>query len=93
MAGPDFQPWDGNPTIIAILRQLADGLENVPEIWLIHLVSYRILAGRSIQILANTEEMVTDTLRVMSIGIMQVLRDTSSHLPTFNSKKIQNILH
>jgi hypothetical protein len=31
MAGPNFQPLDGNPTIISILRQLADGLENVPE--------------------------------------------------------------
>ena len=31
MAGPNFQPSDGNPTIISILRQLADGPENVPE--------------------------------------------------------------
>jgi len=31
MAGPNFQPSDGNPTIISILRQLANGLENVPE--------------------------------------------------------------
>jgi hypothetical protein len=30
--------------------------------------------------------MVTDTLRVMSMGIMQVSRDAGSHLPTFNSK-------
>ena len=32
MAGPNFQPSDGNPTVISILRQLADGPENVPEI-------------------------------------------------------------
>jgi hypothetical protein len=25
MAGPNFQPSDGNPGIISILRQLADG--------------------------------------------------------------------
>ena len=25
MAGPNFQPSDGNPTVISILRQLADG--------------------------------------------------------------------
>ena len=31
MAGPNFQPSDGNPTVIWILRQLADGPENVPE--------------------------------------------------------------
>ena len=31
MAGPNFQPSDGNPTVISILRQLADGPENVPE--------------------------------------------------------------
>jgi hypothetical protein len=31
MAGPNFQPSDDNPTVISILRQLADGLENVPE--------------------------------------------------------------
>ena len=31
MAGPNFQPSDGNLTVISILRQLADGLENVPE--------------------------------------------------------------
>jgi hypothetical protein len=30
MAGPNFQPSDGNPTIISILRQLADGPKNVP---------------------------------------------------------------
>ena len=30
MAGPNFQPSDGNPTVISILRQLADGLENIP---------------------------------------------------------------
>jgi hypothetical protein len=55
-------------------------------------VSYRISAGRSIQILADTREMVTDTLRVMSMGIRQVSRDAGLHLPTFNSK-IQKILH
>ena len=32
MAGPNFQPSDGNLTVISILRQLADGPENVPEI-------------------------------------------------------------
>ena len=32
MAGPNFQPSDGNPIVISILRQLADVLENVPEI-------------------------------------------------------------
>ena len=32
MTGPNFQPSDGNPTVISILRQLADGPENVPEI-------------------------------------------------------------
>ena len=37
--------------------------------WLIHLVSYWISAGRSIQIMADTQEMVTDTLQVMSMGI------------------------
>jgi hypothetical protein len=31
MAGPNFQPSDGNPIVISILRQLANGLENVPE--------------------------------------------------------------
>ena len=31
MAGPNFQPSDGNPTVISILRQLADEPENVPE--------------------------------------------------------------
>ncbi len=31
MAGPNFQPSDGNPTVISILWQLADGPENVPE--------------------------------------------------------------
>ena len=31
MAGPNFQPSDGNPTVISILRQLVDGLENVQE--------------------------------------------------------------
>ena len=31
MAGPDFQPSDGNPTAISILRQLADGPENIQE--------------------------------------------------------------
>jgi hypothetical protein len=31
MAGPNFQPLDGNPTVISILRQLADGPKNVPE--------------------------------------------------------------
>ena len=31
MAGPNFQPSDGNPAVISILRQLADGPENVPE--------------------------------------------------------------
>ena len=32
MAGPNFQPSDGNPILISILRQLAVVLENVPEI-------------------------------------------------------------
>ena len=31
MAGPNFQTLDGNPTIISILQQLADGPKNVPE--------------------------------------------------------------
>ena len=31
VAGPNFQPSDGNPTEISIIRQLADGPENVPE--------------------------------------------------------------
>jgi hypothetical protein len=31
MAGPNFQPSDGNPTVILILWQLADGPENAPE--------------------------------------------------------------
>ena len=31
MAGPKFQPSEGNPTVMSILRQLADGPENVPE--------------------------------------------------------------
>jgi len=35
---------------------------------MIHLVSYRILAGWCIQILADTREMVTDTLWVMSVA-------------------------
>jgi hypothetical protein len=32
MAGSNFQPSDGNPTVISILRQLADGPKNVSEI-------------------------------------------------------------
>jgi hypothetical protein len=32
MAGPNFQPSDGNPTVISILQQLADGPDNVKEI-------------------------------------------------------------
>ena len=32
MAGPNFQPSDGNPIVISILQQLADVPENVPEI-------------------------------------------------------------
>ena len=32
MAGPKFQPSDGNPIVISILWQLADVLEDVPEI-------------------------------------------------------------
>ena len=32
MVGPNFQLLDGNPTVISILRQLDDELENVPEI-------------------------------------------------------------
>jgi hypothetical protein len=32
MAGPNFQPSDGNPTVISIFRQLANGPQNVPEI-------------------------------------------------------------
>jgi hypothetical protein len=66
MAGPNFQPADGNPTLISNLRQLADGPKNVPEMYLIHLVSYQILAGISIQILADTRETITNTLLVMS---------------------------
>ena len=31
MAGPNFQPSDGIPTEISILRQLADGPKNVQE--------------------------------------------------------------
>jgi hypothetical protein len=31
MAGPNFQPSDGSLTVISILRQLADGPKNVPE--------------------------------------------------------------
>ena len=31
MAGPNFQPSDGNPIVISILRQLVDEPENVPE--------------------------------------------------------------
>jgi hypothetical protein len=31
MAGPNFQPSDGNLTVFSILRQLANGPENVPE--------------------------------------------------------------
>jgi hypothetical protein len=34
--------------------------------------------------MANTWEMVTNTLWVMSMGIMQVSKDACSHLPTFN---------
>ena len=79
MAGPNFQPSDGNPTEISILRQLA-GPENVQEMYMIHLVSYRILAGRSFQILAETREMVTDTLQVMSMGIKQVSHVRTSQL-------------
>jgi hypothetical protein len=66
MAGPNFQPSDGNPIIISILQQLADGPKNVPEMYPIHLVSYRILAGISIQILTDTREMIIDILWVMS---------------------------
>jgi hypothetical protein len=32
MADPNLQPSDGNPIVISILQQLADVLENVPEI-------------------------------------------------------------
>ena len=32
MAGPNFEPSDGNPTAISILRQLADGPKNVLDI-------------------------------------------------------------
>ena len=62
MAGPNFQPSDGIPTIISILLQLVDEQEYVPEMYMIHLVSYWISVGRNIQIL-------TDTLMVMSMGI------------------------
>ena len=31
MAGPKFQPSDGNPIVMSILWQLADGPENVSE--------------------------------------------------------------
>jgi hypothetical protein len=34
--------------------------------------------------MADTQEIVTNTLRVMSMGIRQVSRDAGSHLPTFN---------
>ena len=37
-------------------------------------MNYRILAGRSIQVLADTLEMVTNTLHVMSRGIRHVWR-------------------
>ena len=30
MASPNFQPSDGNPGVISILQQLADGPEYVP---------------------------------------------------------------
>jgi hypothetical protein len=36
---------------------------------MIHLVNCRISARRSIQILADTREIVTDTLRVMRVAI------------------------
>ena len=32
MASPNFQPSDGNLTVISILQQLADGPKNVAEI-------------------------------------------------------------
>ena len=32
MASPNFQPSDGNPTVISILRQSTDGPENFPEV-------------------------------------------------------------
>ena len=67
MAGPNFQPSDGNPTVISILRQLADGPENVPEIQPIHLVGYRVWAERSTQRSADTRDMGTNTLRVVSM--------------------------
>jgi hypothetical protein len=31
MAGPNFQPSDGNPIVISILRQLVNGPDNAPE--------------------------------------------------------------
>jgi hypothetical protein len=31
MTGPNFQALDGNLAVISILRQLADGPENVPK--------------------------------------------------------------
>ena len=31
MAGPNFQPSGGNPTVISILRQLADGPKKCPR--------------------------------------------------------------
>ena len=31
MAGPNFQPSDGNPIVISILRQLANGPKKFPE--------------------------------------------------------------
>jgi hypothetical protein len=41
-------------------------------------VSYRILAGIIIQILADTREMVTDTLRVMSMVLGLRVRGTTA---------------
>jgi hypothetical protein len=52
-------------------------------------MSYQILARRNIQILANIWEMLTDTLRGMSMGIRQVLRDVDLQLCT-SQHSIQN---
>ena len=43
-------------------------------------MSYRILAGRSIQILADTREMVTDTLRVMSMRMSTSNLESMMHV-------------
>ena len=46
-----------------------------------------ISAGQNIQILANIQEMVSNTLRVMSMGMRHVSKDAGSHLPTSKISK------